>query len=668
MKLNINSLTIKLSFIVSVCVALVAVTLVVTSYNVAYNAIEYAYMNQVKNFNSSIERNFIDKYERETQNAKFFANSPMVIEATKSGNFAAVKPWIAFYFKEKGAYEQLFISTVETNSKIIMSADGKADGLRWGTIPEYVNNVKETLNGNVAYSDVGLSPVNGKNIILITVPIKSMNQVVGVFGMSLYVDQFAQKMVNDVKIGKTGYPFITNFTGKAFAHPDKKVVNKLKVGDYEWGIKMLKGKSGETIFYNWQGKDKFLTFIRNEKYKFYVATTMFMSDINDDARTMAIIMIVSGLVLISCAAIGIYFYLKNRLNPLNECKAVMSEMADGNLTARYKGVLRTDEIGDIAKFINNVMEKLEKVIAEIILAAENLSQAVEQIASGNENLSQRTSEQASSIEEIASTIEQAAATINQNADNAERAKNLTTVGASKSMDGNKVAIEAVASIIEMNDSSKKISEIISVINEIAFQTNLLALNAAVEAARAGEHGRGFAVVAGEVRNLAQRAAGAAKQIEDLINDAVSKVDASTELVNKTGNALTEIAEAAKTSVQIITEIAEANREQQQGMNQINNAITEMDTMTQQNASLVEETASASEEMSNQATELSEMMKRFKINGTFQGREKSNVSVKKLDVASKTIKGKGKENKKETQQSDEELHLHKILKAEGFEEF
>ena len=238
---------------------------------------------------------------------------------------------------------------------------------------------------------------------------------------------------------------------------------------------------------------------------------------------------------------------------------------------------------------------------------------MEQITSGNQNLSQRTSEQASSIEEIASTIEEAATTIKQNAENAERAREITDAGAVRSMEGNRVAMDAVSSIKDMNDSSKKIANIIAVINEIACQTNLLALNAAVEAARVGEQGRGFAVVAGEVRNLAQRSGNAAKEIGVLINDTVNKIEKSTALVTRTGGSLNEIAESAKDTAHIISEIAAASQEQNQGISQINNAITEMDSTTQENASLVEETASASEEMANQAQELLEMVRRFKIN-------------------------------------------------------
>lgn len=350
------------------------------------------------------------------------------------------------------------------------------------------------------------------------------------------------------------------------------------------------------------------------------------------------------------------------------------QLADGDLTTRID-LNQTDELGRLAKALNSAADSLENLISNVIVSSQNLSQAVEQIASGNQNLSQRTSEQASSLEEIASTIEQATATINQNAENAARARDLTETGSGKSIEGNKIAVEAVNSIIDMNESSKKVADIIAVINEIAFQTNLLALNAAVEAARAGEQGRGFAVVAGEVRNLAQRSGNAAKEIETLIKDTVIKVEKSTDLVNRTGSSLSEIAEAAKTSAQIITEIAAASMEQKQGINQINNAIAEMDNMTQQNASLVEETASASEEMANQAGELLEMVQRFRISdeiksGTYNKKHRElHVSAATIPVSKvKGDKGNGNGRMKSAEAPMVSGSMTEILKQEGFEEF
>ncbi|MBP7737631.1 MAG: Tar ligand binding domain-containing protein [Spirochaetes bacterium] len=360
-------------------------------------------------------------------------------------------------------------------------------------------------------------------------------------------------------------------------------------------------------------------------------------------------------------------------------------LADGDLTARID-MNQKDELGQLADALNTAAGSLDGLISSVTIASQNLSQAVDQISSGNQNLSQRTSQQASSLEEIASTIEEASATINQNAENSIKAQDLTEAGSAKSIEGNKIALEAVASIVDMNESSKKVADIIAVINEIAFQTNLLALNAVVEAARAGEQGRGFAVVAGEVRNLAQRSGNAAKEIEALIKDTVSKVSKSTDLVNRTGESLNEIAEASKTTARIITEIAAASQEQKQGMNQINTAISEMDSMTQQNASLVEETASASEEMANQALELLSMVEKFKITGgtVADTRRHREIHVKAAHAQEKAlpepqaqrIKDDGNGRKKEAAaprapllpHDAKEDNLKDQMKMDGFEEF
>jgi methyl-accepting chemotaxis protein len=302
---------------------------------------------------------------------------------------------------------------------------------------------------------------------------------------------------------------------------------------------------------------------------------------------------------------------KSVSGPVKKGLAFAELIAQGNFLERID-LDQKDELGQLGKALNTSADNLEKLISEIIMASQNLVRAVEEIASGNENLSQRTSEQASSLEEIAATVEEANASTRQNAGNAGEANTLAETSSRLAVEGGHIVENAVLSIGEINKSSKKISEIINMINEIAFQTNLLALNAAVEAARAGDQGRGFAVVAGEVRNLAQRSAGAAKEIGSLIKDSISKIDEGTDLVNKSGDALKEIILSAGQVKNIIAEIAASSDEQSRGIDQITTAVNEMDTMTQQNAALVEETAAASEEMSNQAQELLSMVQEFKI--------------------------------------------------------
>jgi methyl-accepting chemotaxis protein len=252
------------------------------------------------------------------------------------------------------------------------------------------------------------------------------------------------------------------------------------------------------------------------------------------------------------------------------------------------------------------------VIGRIEESANTVATGAEEIAQGNTDLSQRTEEQASSLEETASSMEEMTSTVRQNADNARTANVLAQEAETKASSGGDIVSKAVASMAEINDSSKKISDIIGVIDEIAFQTNLLALNAAVEAARAGEQGRGFAVVAGEVRNLAQRSAAAAKEIKDLIRDSVTKVEDGTSLVNQSGEMLNEIVEAVRKVNQTIADISVASEEQSSGIEQVNKAVSQMDEMTQQNAALVEEASAAGESMSEQARAMKQLLSFFQL--------------------------------------------------------
>ena len=297
------------------------------------------------------------------------------------------------------------------------------------------------------------------------------------------------------------------------------------------------------------------------------------------------------------------------VEPLQEGKRVMTSLAAGDLTQTMEGEFN-GEFAELRDAINESVSNLLNMVNDINEASGSISSGASEIATGNVDLSQRTEEQASSLEETASSMEEMTSTVRQNADNARTANTLASTARDQAMKGGEVVSNAVSAMSEINSSSKKISDIIGVIDEIAFQTNLLALNAAVEAARAGEQGRGFAVVAGEVRNLAQRSAGAAKEIKSLINDSVEKVDEGTKLVDESGKTLDEIVEAVKKVNDIIAEIAAASQEQSAGIEEVNKAISQMDEMTQQNAALVEEAASASESMEEQSKGMIELMNFF----------------------------------------------------------
>ena len=295
-----------------------------------------------------------------------------------------------------------------------------------------------------------------------------------------------------------------------------------------------------------------------------------------------------------------------------EAQAVLGRLASNDLTLEMTETYRGD-LDKVKTSINAVVQNLTQTITTVREAVQAVSSGAEQITKGNEDLSQRTSEQASALEETSASMEEMTSTVKQNADNAKQANQLAIAARDIADKGGSVTVRAVEAMGEINKSSKKIADIITVIDEIAFQTNLLALNAAVEAARAGEHGRGFAVVAAEVRNLAQRSATAAKEIKGLINESIQRVNDGSELVNPSGKTLEEIVSSVKRVTDIIAEITAASQEQAQGIDQVNKAIMQMDETTQQNAALVEETTSASQSMKDQAKELMTQIEVFVVN-------------------------------------------------------
>ena len=324
--------------------------------------------------------------------------------------------------------------------------------------------------------------------------------------------------------------------------------------------------------------------------------------------TISNTMIVAGLILAIIAGI---LLIRAILRPLNEAVTIANAVASGDLTSRIE-VNSTNEMGRLLQALKTMNDNLLDLVGKVRYSTESIATASNEIASGNSDLSNRTEEQASSLEETASSMEELTSTVKQNAENARQANQLAVGASEVAMKGGAVVGQVVQTMSSINDSSKKVVEIIGVIDGIAFQTNILALNAAVEAARAGEQGRGFAVVATEVRTLAQRSAAAAKEIKELINDSVAKVDEGTKLVDEAGSTMDEIVTAVKRVTDIMSEISAASQEQSSGIEQINQAVTQMDEATQQNAALVEEASAAAESMRQQSSVLSQAVSVFKF--------------------------------------------------------
>ncbi|WP_064577345.1 methyl-accepting chemotaxis protein [Cupriavidus gilardii] len=297
--------------------------------------------------------------------------------------------------------------------------------------------------------------------------------------------------------------------------------------------------------------------------------------------------------------------------PMREMLDFALRLGAGDLTTRYE-FSSNDEIGALAKAMQTMQRSLLSVVREIQEGMSAIATATRQVAAGNNDLSQRTEQQAASLEETASSMEELTGTVRQNADNARQASGLAANASETAVKGGEVVGRVVQTMDEINGASKKIVDIIGVIEGIAFQTNILALNAAVEAARAGEQGRGFAVVAGEVRSLAQRSANAAKEIKGLIGDTVARVDNGSALVGQAGQTMGEIVQAVKRVTDIMGEISAASAEQSSGIEQVNQAVAQMDEVTQQNAALVEQAAAAAGSLEDQAARLRDAVAVFRV--------------------------------------------------------
>ncbi len=300
--------------------------------------------------------------------------------------------------------------------------------------------------------------------------------------------------------------------------------------------------------------------------------------------------------------------------PMQQVLSLADGIAQGDLE-QHLSAASGDEIGQLMLAMDRMTERLRGVVTDVRGATDQVATAAAEIAKGNLDLSQRTEEQASSLEETASSMEELTGTVRQNADNAERANQLARAAKERAQQGERLTQEAVVAMGQINAGSRQIADIIGVIDSIAFQTNILALNAAVEAARAGEHGRGFAVVSGEVRQLAQRSADAAKEIKTLITNSVGRIEEGSRLVQDSGTAMQAIVAAVQEVSDVVAEISAASREQAIGIEQVNKAVVQMDEVTQQNAALVEEVAAAAAALDNQARELKAAIDFFRVGGS-----------------------------------------------------
>lgn len=541
-----------------------------------------------------------------------------------------------------------FVGIADTNGITRAAADAKSvNSLNIGERP-YFN---KAMTGETVISKVVLSKVTNAPIFLIATPIKEDNSIIGVYFASIDLAAFNATFIDPITIGKKGYAYMLSENADIIAHKDKSQIMKNNVANLSFIKDIFAAGSEGFQEYDWYGAHKLVAFHKIPKTGWVIAVGAEVSDIFSSVYTIRNINMLMALIIIGIVATIVVFVVRSILSALKTGILFSKNIEMGDASSRLK-MERSDELGDLANALDSMADSLENkaelaeiiangdltpdvivvsekdrlgvslrrmveslrsIVSEIQNAARQISNASDQVSDSSQNLSQGATESAATIEEISSSITEIGKQSHNNAEFATQVRNLVDQVNDSASSGTVHMEQMVEAMNNIDHSSSEIESIIKVIDDIAFQTNLLALNAAVEAARAGQHGKGFAVVADEVRNLAKRSAKAAKETEQLIAASVSKVATGTSIATDTSKILDKIVTGISEVTQLVTSIETSSKDQAHQVAEINDAMTQIDMVTQQNAANAEETAAVSEELSSQAMQMLDMLSHFTLN-------------------------------------------------------
>jgi methyl-accepting chemotaxis protein len=508
--------------------------------------------------------------------------------------------------KEAGAFDDAYIGYPD---KRMLSLHPMPPGYDPTGRPWYLQAVRE---GKPVLTAPYVDATTHKLVVTFAEPVGEKDKLEAVVASDVQLDNVVNSVAG-IKPTPSSFAFLVGKDGLIVTHPNKELALKpLSALDPNLSGQSLAGLAqGSEVRI---GGERYLLFVHPiEGSDWSLVVALNYAEATHSISTLMTLSTVLAVLAIALAAVLLSATITHLLRRLGVVRNAMEDIAsgEGDLTRRLDAQGQ-DELAQISGAFNRFADKIAQTLLEIRRASESVKVSSREIATGNLDLSGRTEQQAGSLEETASAMEELTSTVKQNADNARQANQLAVSASDVAVHGGQVVGQVVDTMASINQSSRKIVDIISVIDGIAFQTNILALNAAVEAARAGEQGRGFAVVASEVRSLAQRSATAAKEIKDLIDDSVHKVEAGSQLVEQAGSTMTEVVSSVKRVTDIVGEISSASQEQSTGIAEVGRAVTLMDEATQQNAALVEEAAAAAKSLEEQAAHLAAVVAGFKL--------------------------------------------------------
>jgi methyl-accepting chemotaxis protein len=531
------------------------------------------------------------------------------------------------FSRETGGNATIFVADGEDFVRVTTSVKKENGERAVGTQLDRASPAYAALKDGKTY--VGLAKLFGKQFITEYAPVRNAGgKVVGALyvGVDITADIGALKQrIRSIKVGRTGYFYVLNAApgknqGELLVHPKREGENILdsRASDGRAFVKEILAQKAGTLSYDWKNpgetaaREKVAAFTTFKDWNWTIVGGTYRDEITEEASHLRNQYILYALVALSAFAAILYAFVRATITrPLAAARDAAVRIADGDLTVRVER-RHADEIGLLADAMNGISHKLSSVVGKVRDGAEQIASASNEISTGNLDLCVRTEQQAGSLATTSSSMGELTETVRQNAEHARQANTLALSASNIAQKGGSMVAQVVETMESINQSSRRIADITGVIDGIAFQTNILALNAAVEAARAGEQGRGFAVVAGEVRNLAQRSAAAAKEIKTLIAASSGEVDAGRELVSQAGATMNEVLASVGRVTSIMADITAASAEQSSGIEQVNRAIGEMDETTQHNAALVEEASAAAQAMQDQAAELARAVRLFRL--------------------------------------------------------